>query len=111
MTGPASSPPVPEPEYDPDADSYRVEWDASEEVDLGILVVLSVAEVAGVDHSDLTPLNDVVDPDALNAIFAPRKDGIERAGGRVQFSLSGHAVTVDADGEILVDPSGGDGPR
>lgn len=93
----------PDPQYDPDTDTYRAEWDPATEDDLGTRVVVAIAEISDLDHTDLTPLNEVIDPDALNAIFAPRKDGVDRAGGRVQFSLSGHEVTVESSGRIVVD--------
>jgi len=100
----------PDPQYDPQTDTYRAEWDPASEEDLGTRVVVAIAEVANLEHTELTPLNDVIDPDALNALFAPRKDGVERPGGRVQFSLSGHEVTVDSSGRIVIDTPDADDP-
>jgi hypothetical protein len=62
-----------------------------------------VLEVTGKDPTDVN-LNAVVQPDALNSIFAPKRDGTPRAGGRVEFELAGCRVTVDGDGEVRVDP-------
>jgi hypothetical protein len=105
MAQPPRGSPDPDPEYDPESDTYRIEWEPASEEDLATLIVVAVAEITDVDHTELTPLNDVIDPDALNAIFAPRKDGLERSGGRVLFSLSGHEITVDSSGRVVIDTS------
>jgi hypothetical protein len=72
---------------------YRVERDGDEP--LPGLVVLAVAAVTGHPPADLPPLNDRVDPDALEAVFAPRTGGATRRGGRVQFPFGGCEVEVD----------------
>lgn len=60
-------------------------------------VVSAVAEREGVDPTRLpTPLNDVVDTDALEAIF--RADT-----GRVTFEYMGYLVTVDHTGTVTLD--------
>lgn len=105
MTEPRTGP---DPQYDPETGTYLVEWDPSGADDPGIRIVLSVAAVADVDHTELTPLNDVVDPDALNSIFAPRKDGVNREGGLVRFTLSAHEITVHSEGRIVINPPGDD---
>ncbi|WP_135820177.1 HalOD1 output domain-containing protein [Halostella litorea] len=74
-------------------------WQPSERV------VESVAEAEGVDPVDLTPpLNDVVDLDALDALFAP-VGGVPRAVGRVEFRYDGYVVVVEADGSVTVEPA------
>ncbi|WP_435153061.1 DUF7504 family protein [Haladaptatus sp. DFWS20] len=71
---------------------------------LGTTVVETVAEAAGVAPSDIqTCLYDIIEPDALDALFAPKENGEERANGTVSFSLHGHYVTVSADGIIEVE--------
>ena len=65
---------------------------------LGTTVVDAVGEAAGVAPNELPfELNDYVDPDALDALFATRPDGTSRAGGRVVFRVEGHGVTIDAE--------------
>lgn len=69
------------------------------------LVVEATAAVDGVDPTDLPPLGTVLDPDALDSLFVDRFDGTPREGGRVEFTYVGHAVTVEADGEVVVEPA------
>lgn len=68
-------------------------------------VVSSVADALGKDEMAVEPLNDVVDPDALDALFDVRLNGERRATtGRVQFVLDGCEVTVFGDGQVVVRP-------
>ena len=65
-------------------------------------VVSAVAAEKGVDPMELTPLYEVVDPDALDAIY--RSDGFGRAGPpvRVEFTYSGCDVVIDGDASVTV---------
>ncbi|WP_276302192.1 HalOD1 output domain-containing protein [Halorussus lipolyticus] len=85
--------------------AYRVvsnDWDTS------TTVVRAVTEVADCDLlADDCVLYDVVDPDALNRLFAGRDSGdpgtAGRASvGRVVFELHGCRVEVRADGEHVI---------
>lgn len=77
----------------------RSEWQPSERV------VESVAAAKGVDPVDLhPPLNDVVDLDALDALFSP-VGGVPRAVGRVEFRYDDYVVVVEGDGSVTVDPA------
>lgn len=69
-------------------------------------VLSAVAEAEGVEPAQLDePLSEVVDPDALRALFAPKHDGTPRE-GRVTFTYCGYDVTVEAPDEVRVsDPS------
>lgn len=60
-------------------------------------VVGAVAEAKGVAAVDLSPLHDVVDPDALDALFD------DRFGGTVTLRYEDRRVTVYADGEVAVE--------
>lgn len=68
-------------------------------------VIDALATSEGVDPLALTqPLNDSIDPDALDALFAPRHDGSPREGdGFVTFTSNGYRVTVKKNGEIRVE--------
>ena len=68
--------------------------DASE--DVSTAVVRAVANLTGRDPLSVTPLSEVVDPDALDALFGGGTDA------RVTFRLDGCAVTVRADDRIEV---------
>ncbi|WP_459807299.1 HalOD1 output domain-containing protein [Halopiger thermotolerans] len=74
---------------------YPVATDESVTVQL----VRALADAADVDPVELSPpLYDVVDPDALEALFAPTEGGTTRR-GRVEFTYAEYRVTVDAAGD------------
>ncbi|RBI63546.1 hypothetical protein DMJ13_03155 [halophilic archaeon] len=66
-------------------------------------VVNALAAHEDTDVGEIRPqLYDVVDPDALDALFGPRLDGRPRTSGRVVFTYLGHRVTVHSDGHVYV---------
>ncbi|ELZ08928.1 hypothetical protein C479_12409 [Halovivax asiaticus JCM 14624] len=48
------------------------------------------------------PLYDVIDPEALDAVFEPVA-GTNRPNGKIQFEYAGYTVTVSADYSVTVD--------
>lgn len=60
-------------------------------------VVCAVANANGVDTTDLEPLYDSIDPEALDALFKPGVDGT------VRFAYEGCDVVVHGDGNVRVD--------
>lgn len=78
-------------------------------------IVEAVAARNGADPLDLQPLYETVDPEALEALFAPTADGTGR-GGQIEFTYAGCRVTLVAAEEqtITVEnatPSGSDRDR
>lgn len=74
-------------------------------------VIEAVAEAEGVSPEELRPptyasLHDVVDPEALDSLFAPRSNGTPRPDGEVSFPFCGYRVTVEADGSITLEEAG-----
>ena len=67
-------------------------------------VVRAVSAVENRDPLSLPPLADVLDPDALDAVFAARSDGSPRRGGRLRFVYSRCRVTTDNDEYLRVRP-------
>ena len=65
-------------------------------------VVQAVAQVTGSSVTDIEPLNNAVDADALNNLFAAKLDGSMRRGGYLAFEYANHFVTVFASGRIEV---------
>ncbi|MDQ2048949.1 HalOD1 output domain-containing protein [Natronolimnohabitans sp. A-GB9] len=70
-------------------------------------VIAAIAEREGVDPTEIEPpeydaLYDVINPEALEALFAPREDGTSRGTGRVEFEFSGYHVVVTSDGDVDV---------
>lgn len=72
------------------------DWTASERV------VSAVADRIGADPAALDPLYEVVDPDALDALFEPRRLHPDRSDPRVSFAYCGCDVVVSADGGVRV---------
>lgn len=66
------------------------------------VVVYALATLADTDPHALRPLHNSIDPDALDALFAPTIDGRPRTGGEVSFVHDGYGVAIDLDGEIRV---------
>ena len=66
-------------------------------------VVTAVSSVADDAESDLQPLYTVIEPDALDAIFAPYRDGTPRnAEGSVTFEYGRYDVRVQSDRTVAV---------
>ena len=66
-------------------------------------VVDEVAEQKDVDPITLPPLHRAIDPDALDALFAPTPQ-TDRMEGAVSFEYSGYEVTVHSHGYVETTP-------
>lgn len=64
-------------------------------------VITAVAEETGNDPTEVGPLYHVIDPDALDQLFASTR-GNGRNQGHVEFTFAGCDVVVRGDGEIEV---------
>ena len=91
--------------YDPMTDTYhhQYDWDSPER--LSSAIIAAVATVTDTEPTELEPLYDCVDPDALDALFRPLSEDRPRSHGRLSFSLDEYEVTVQGHGEIIVDVS------
>lgn len=77
------------------------EADESESVSEAVTSALSAA--SDTPETDLRPLYSAVDPDALDALFAPRGNGTpRRADGHVAFDYGPFRVRVESDGLVAV---------
>lgn len=63
-------------------------------------IVRAVSAVKGRKPGTLRPLTDVVDPEALDALFESRSDDVPRTGGRLSIVYSSCHITID-NGEFL----------
>jgi len=72
-------------------------------------VIRAVSEATGTDPLQMPRLGDVVDPDALDALFLADSSWTDDSrdstpAGTVTFRFSGCDVTVHADGRTVVSP-------
>ena len=71
--------------------------------DVSFAVVEAVAVATGECPTEIGPLSDAVDPEALNELFAPTFSNGIREEGRIHFPFEGFSVVVDAGrGEVRV---------
>lgn len=65
-------------------------------------VILAVSSAKECDPRTLTPLDEIVDTDALDALSSPRFDGTSRIGARVSFVIDDYTVIVDSDEYLTI---------
>jgi len=78
-----------------------MEYDIGSNESVTSAVTRAVSAVEGREPCSLQPLADVLDPDALDELFAPRPGGRSRTGGRISFIYSDCRVSID-NGEYLI---------
>lgn len=61
-------------------------------------VVRAVAQEKGMSETEIPPLYEAIDPDALNTLFKQSRQG------QLSFDYSGYVVTVWNDGDVLLQP-------
>jgi len=79
----------------------QADWSGSETLDSAVTCAISRA--TGVSVTELAPLYEYMDPDALHEFVASMRD--RETETSITFQYEGHDVTVRADGEILVWPA------
>ena len=64
-------------------------------------VVETVAALKNTEPTELQqPLYEVIDPDALDALFTPKRDRTARRGGEIQFMYCGYSVRITPNGDV-----------
>jgi hypothetical protein len=72
---------------------------------VSVAVVTAVADAENADPNVLPPLSEMLDTDALDAMFTP-VDGTTTDGhGRITFEYSMSQVTIDGSDQITVEPA------
>ena len=79
---------------------------------VSIAVVTAVSTRRGVAPTELPPLYEWIDPDALDALFKPTRRGGPRR-GELEFTYDGHEITVThgdcleitIDGTLAAEPA------
>lgn len=99
MTGPDETPSA-------GVDTERHHYDWSANGDPMYAIVSAVADVTDRDPRDVPPLNDQLDPDALETLL---KDGKVPGnnGTEVSFNYDTVMVTIEDDGTLELRPSSG----
>lgn len=83
-------------------DAYRAHHDWTETTP-SRAVIDALATVLECDPTDVGPLYDALDPDALDELLSRDAD----TGIVVAFTVEGFRVRVGGDGELVVRPDGG----
>jgi len=93
-------------------DVIRAEYDWTDTL-VSTAVVETVAVACDCEPTELDPLYEVVDPDALDRVVRSSGDGPVVGGTTVTFEVTGRSVTVHDGGAVVVRPveSGSDGVR
>ncbi|WP_254763142.1 HalOD1 output domain-containing protein [Natrinema marinum] len=92
--------------YDEGRETYHTWCDEGAYEPVSTALLMTVSSVLEVEPDDLEPLSECVEPDALNALFVHWRGDEPRVGdGSISFTFSQCAVTVRADGEIVIDPT------
>jgi hypothetical protein len=82
-----------------DAHTRAFSWD--DEGGATLAVVEAVTDMLGVEPTEVEPLNDVIETDALNQLFTPTGETLRRT-GHIQFEYEGCLVRIQANGTVSV---------
>ncbi|GAA0230660.1 HalOD1 output domain-containing protein [Haladaptatus pallidirubidus] len=86
-----------------DPRAYHAYHDSRDTHSLSETVIEAIATIRNRDPTDdPIPLANIIDPDALDSLFANTHRGSERSAGHVVFSLSGLVVFVHANDHIFI---------
>lgn len=86
--------------YDPRTNTYHIQHDWENSDSAVHTIVRSIAAITGKSQTELTPLNYVLDTDALEIFLESHSEGAERT---ITFMYEGCTVTVQASGELVID--------
>ncbi len=71
---------------------------------IGTTIMDALTSISEQSPSELGPLNDVIDPDALDRLFHSQPDGRPRGSGYIHFSIQNYEVSVHSSGHISITP-------
>lgn len=86
---------------------YEVRHEPASDAPVSNAITQAVATVTETEPETLRPLYEVVEPDALDRLFAPTSatDTETTRDGHVVFPYEGCTVRVTADGRVVITPS------
>ncbi|WP_170977357.1 HalOD1 output domain-containing protein [Halorussus salinisoli] len=96
--------------FDAATNTYQLHHDWRDDESVTTAVIMGVAAITNTPPTDLGPVFEMIDPDALNNLFHPPTSGSSRDDGWVSFCLNDCAVRVYATGEIEITPDEDDTP-
>lgn len=85
--------------------TYTIHHDFDGTATVTATIVHALSDITGVDVSEAEfVLNDHVDPDALDKLFADKADGTSRSHGHVTINIQGYQTTIYSTGQISIVP-------
>ncbi|GAA0235170.1 HalOD1 output domain-containing protein [Haladaptatus pallidirubidus] len=84
--------------------TYHTTHDWTDAESLSTTVMTAVAEAMDKDPTEIGPLYDQFDPDALDGLFSPHRGEKIRTDGHLGFTFEEHYIFVQSDGLIAVHP-------
>jgi len=90
------------PEDDSDSETHTACYDWTREDTPVSSIVRTVAAVTGTKPTDMRPLCEVVDTTAVNRLFT--RERAQARPDRLSFRFENCAVSVHADGRVIVSP-------
>ncbi|MFC6731909.1 HalOD1 output domain-containing protein [Haladaptatus sp. GCM10025893] len=91
------------PLHEQQSNAYHIYHDPGHS-GVGATIMDAVASIAEKSVSELGPLNDIIDPDALDALFSAQPDGRPRGTGYIHFAIQNFEVSVHSNGHISIVP-------
>lgn len=76
----------------------------SETKALSTVLLRALADYRDTSLSELDPLYNQIDLEALDALFAAKHEGTSRATGEVSFALDGKWVTIRSNRTVEIEP-------
>lgn len=90
---------IPSVEYHEQSETYRTEFDFVTWT-VSDAVITAVAYARECDPLELPPLFRILDPDALDSVFAPLNGGRPLDNASVVFEYADYIVTVNSHGTV-----------
>lgn len=94
--------------YEEPSDTYRLLYDWAHDASVTTAIVMAVGTITDTPPTDIEPVHAVVNPDALENLYAPQGDeGLRCDDGTASFRFHECGVTLHSTGEIEIRPSDG----
>lgn len=85
--------------------SYTVQHNFESSASVTATLAHALSDIAGIDVTQVEfALQDYVDPDALDALFAPASGGSPRVNGHLTLDIRGFQTTLYGNGLITIVP-------